>query len=82
MVFVQLNTVSSGSMSHNCGIFSGQNIQNSWDSHTPFTSSFGSSMGDFTLSACNVSWLYHRSVFGLPIYDQDVKGNHAPLSIR
>jgi hypothetical protein len=82
MVYVQLNTVSSGSMNHNAGVFSGQNIQNSWDSHMPLTASFGTVLGDFNLASCVVSCLYNRSVYGMPVYDQDVKGNQAPLSMR
>lgn len=82
MVYVQLNTISSGSMSNNSGVFSGQNIQNSWDSHSPLTASFGTVMGDFTLASCVFSCLYNRSVYGVPVYDQDIKGNHAPLSMR
>lgn len=82
MVYVQLGGIQSGGWADNVGIFSGQNIQNSWDSHSPVASSFGGSMGDFCYGSCYISWMNQQSNYGQPTYDMDVKGNHSSLNIR
>jgi len=81
MVYVQLGSIQSASWSDNVGVFSGQNIQNAWDSHAPSASSFGSMMGDFNYASCYLSLMYNRSVYGQPTYDADVKGNLSTLVI-
>ncbi|MCL6547739.1 MAG: hypothetical protein K6T30_02390 [Alicyclobacillus sp.] len=81
MVFVQLGAIQSGGWSDNVGVFSGQNIQNSWDSHTPSASSWGALLGDANTAACLVCWMYDVSLLGQPTFDGDVKGNQSALVI-
>ncbi|MCL6632042.1 MAG: hypothetical protein K6T63_05350 [Alicyclobacillus herbarius] len=81
MVSVQLGAIHSGGWIDNVGIFTGQNIQNAWDSHSPTTVAFGVSMGDANRSHCHFAWVQSRSIYGQPIYDGDWKGNHSPLTI-
>ena len=77
MVVVQLGTIQSGGWAGNVGVFTGQNIQNSWDSHAPSVAAVGTLAGDFDHSSCYFSLVYHRTWFGQPVFDADVKGNRS-----
>lgn len=81
MVNVQLGAIQSGGWSDNVGIFTGQNIQNSWDSHTTDASACSGIFGDWGRSSCMYAYLTNRSVYGQPIFDADIKGNHSTLTI-
>lgn len=80
MVNVQLGTIQSGAWSDNVGVFSGQNIQNSWDSHSSDTSAFNGLDGDWNYSSCVVAYTSSRSIYGQPMYDSDAKGNYSNLT--
>jgi hypothetical protein len=82
MVNVNLQAIEVGSLSNNVGVFSGQNIQNSWDSHTPNMVSFGVVMGDYCSANCKFAGLWSRSYSGQAMYDSDVKGNSSQYTIR
>jgi len=82
MVNVQLGLIQTGSWSENTGMFTGQNIQNAWDSHTPTTAAVGPMMGDWNMSFCQRASMHQTAVYGQPIFDQDTKGNAAPTHIR
>jgi len=82
MVFVNLQTIQTGACSSNVGIFSGQNIQDSWDSHSPTIVSFGFVMGDYCVSTSGLSLLWTDSVNGQAIFDNDVKQNQAQSQTR
>jgi hypothetical protein len=82
MVNVNLQTIQTGSMSDNVGIFSGQNIQNSWDSHTPNMISFGMVMGDYCIANCKFAGLWSRSFSGQATYDNDIKGNESQYEMK
>ncbi|MBX5437292.1 MAG: hypothetical protein IRZ33_08745 [Alicyclobacillaceae bacterium] len=75
MVWIQLGRIQSGGWSDNVGVFSGQNIQNSWDSHTPSASAYCTLMGDANSASCTVCWMWDASIFSQPTFDSDVKGN-------
>jgi len=75
MVTVELGNIVMGGVSNNAGIFTGQNIQNSWDSHSPSATSFGFLMGDYNRAYCGYTMLYNNSVQGQPTIDNDYKGN-------
>lgn len=82
MVFVRLQSIQTGACADNVGVFSGQNIQNSWDSHTPAVVSFGFIMGDYCISTSELSLLWTQSRDGQAIYDGDYKGNQSHLQIK
>ncbi|MCL6516731.1 hypothetical protein [Alicyclobacillus sp.] len=73
MVFVQLGGVSSDAVSNNSGVFTGQNIQNAWDSHSPGVSVHGLLMGDSNIATCRSACMWNLSWYGQPIYDMDSK---------
>lgn len=82
MVYVQLGSLETGAWSDNTGLFSGQNIQNSWDSHSPVAQSFGGSMGDHNLDLCFFSIMRARAYLGQPINDADYKSNYGRYTMR
>lgn len=82
MVQVQLGSIQTGGWEENVGIFSGQNIQNSWDAHSVSVRSFGGLLGDFDTGLCAISSFVSHSVYGQPTYDNDVKGNASTLHIE
>lgn len=82
MVYVQLGAVENTSWAHNVGMFSGQNIQNSWDAHASSASAFGGSLGDLCLSACLISVMQNYALNGQNIADQDSKGNRGWANMR
>ncbi len=82
MVNVSLESIQIGSFSQNSGVFSGQNIQNSWDSHTPTIASFGITMGDFCTGHCEIAGLWSQSYSGQAIYDSDSKGNGSQYQMK
>jgi hypothetical protein len=82
MVNVHLGAIQTGAWSENAGIFTGQNIQNSWDSHSPAITTSSVLMGDFNIGISHISWLYTQNVHGQPTFDQDVKGNASMLNMR
>ncbi len=73
MVLVRLESIHTGACTDNVGFFSGQNIQNSWDSHTPAIVSFGFVMGDYCIANSIASILWNHSTSCQPIYDSDTK---------
>ncbi|MCL6445425.1 MAG: hypothetical protein K6T83_18530 [Alicyclobacillus sp.] len=79
MVIVELDRLESGGWSNNNGVFSGQNIQNSWDSHAPTVASFGTFLGDWDHGIVGINWLSIRSYYSQPVFDQDIKANASRL---
>lgn len=76
---VSIGTIAIGGSSNCTGIFSGQNMQNNWDSHAPNISSLGTMMGTWNYTNVYLARLDNQSVFNQPIYDQDSKTNASPM---
>lgn len=77
--FVNIGTIAIGGSSNGAGIFSGQNMQNNWDSNSPTISSLGSMMGNRCIKSAYYCVLESESVLSQPLYDQDIKCNLSPM---
>lgn len=78
---VSIGFIQIGSASNQIGVFSGQNMQNNWDSHAPNSSSVGSVSGNHCLTICQYAVLWNRSEMGQAIFDQDIKLNGSTFAI-
>ncbi|MDQ0189658.1 hypothetical protein JI721_09245 [Alicyclobacillus cycloheptanicus] len=81
MVNVQLGAIQSGGWSDNVGIFTGQNIQNSWDSHSTGVNAANGQFGDWNRSFILAAYNATKGMYGQPIFDRDLKGNQSHLHI-
>jgi len=81
-VYVQGQNVQVSSESNNGGIFIGQNIQNGWDSISPYKRSTGASMGDYNTIASGFSGYFGWSYIWQQILDSDIKGNGTTKIMR
>ena len=74
-VFISGQRINTGSSSANGGIFIGQNIEDGWDSSTMEKVAAGYSMGDFSITPCEISVYIGIAAERQSIYDGDIKGN-------
>ena len=77
--FVTIGPLQIGSASNQVGLFSGQNMQNAWDSHSPNVSTMGVMMGQSCTQWTGFAPFYNWMLMGQPLLDSDVKVNYAPL---
>ena len=68
-----------GGSSNQVGVFSGQNMQNGWDSHSPNLSVLGTMLGPFSVQAAAFAQLNNSMLVGQPILSQELKDNASPL---
>ncbi len=66
-----------GGSSNQVGVWSGQNMQNAWDSNSPNTSAMGTLMGQFS-AQFGAAPLYNFQPGGQPVFDNDLKDNVSP----
>lgn len=79
--YVAIGRVIIGGASHCTGLFSGQNMQNNWDSHAPSIGSLGAILGNYCLQSAGLSAVSVSAAIGQPIIDADVKANGSPMWI-
>ena len=72
---VNLGFIQVGSVSNDVGVFSGQNIQSGWDSHSPNVSNLGTLMGALSAEFTFVSVMNTWTAIGQPVVDADIKSN-------
>lgn len=68
-----------GGSSNGVGVYSGQNMQNAWDTNSPNTSNFGTQMGQMDVQYSGVAILNDWMFVGQPVFDNDIKSNGAPM---
>ena len=78
---IQIGGIQIASATNNTGIFSGQNAQSNWDSHSPIVTARGGIFGNHSLGLTGVAVVHTHNLFGQPILDQDVKLNGSPMYI-
>ncbi len=78
---VSIGMIQIGSATNQVGIFSGQNMQNNWDSHAPTISATGDTSGNYNVTICQYAMLWNQSALGQATFDQDAKLNGSPLAI-
>ncbi len=76
---VSIGYIQVGSASNAVGIFSGQNMQNSWDSHSPLMSAMGGLAGSHSMKTCQYVIMLSQSVLGQATFDNDSKLNGTKL---
>lgn len=82
MVSIQLGEVECGSFANNTGIFSGQNIQHNWDSHSPVAGVTSFLLGDYNYMAVRYAMSIDVTKELLTTKDNDIKLNHSRLKMR
>ena len=76
--FVTVGAIAFGGVSNDVGVFTGQNMQNGWDSHSPNLSVMGVMMGNMDIEWAGLAQLNNAMPIGQPIVDSDIK-NNAPM---
>lgn len=77
--FVNVGGIIFGGSSNQVGSYSGQNMQNGWDSNSPNLSLMGTQMGQMSVQWTAFSQLNSGMVVGQPVFDNDLKDNASPL---
>lgn len=72
---IHIGTLRSGGLSNTTGIFSGQNLQNDWDSHSQSINSLGTMMGRYNVQGALWAALWWNTAVGQPVVDEDIKAN-------
>lgn len=77
--FVNLGGIQFGGSSNQVGVYSGQNMQNGWDSNSPNLSLFGTAMGQYCWQGSEIAVLNAIAPGTDNVIDNDVKVNGSPL---
>lgn len=78
---VEIGRIMLGGASNCVGVFSGQNMQNDWDSHSHGVTSFGGIFGDRCYAFFQQCSLVNTSQTGQILFDHDTKLNQSPMYV-
>lgn len=76
---VSIGMIQIGSASNQVAVFSGQNMQNAWDSNAANISTLGTLMGQYSIEYSRIAVMNNMMRSGQPLIDCDTKLNDAPL---